>query len=132
VATFVLVRIPAIDDLVGTDTIGELAAQERCQRIGRYGLEIRMMAHRDWQYAWFAEVADEIGVGDAAMNRPLDVRMRLGLGQASLQFRAEFRAYRGTRERRSRRRMKVEARPARLLQHRHLVLRQFVRRSLVG
>lgn len=38
VAAFILVRIPAIDDPVGADTIGELAAQKRRQRIGRYGL----------------------------------------------------------------------------------------------
>lgn len=84
VAAVVLVRISAIDDPVGADTIGELAAQNRRQRVGRYGLQIRMMAHRHRQYTRFAEVADEIGVGDATMNRPLDVRMRLGLGQASL------------------------------------------------
>lgn len=36
-AAFVLVRISAINDPVGTDTIDELAAQKCRQRIGRYG-----------------------------------------------------------------------------------------------
>jgi len=37
-----------------------------------------MHAVREWQYARLAEVADEIVVGDTAVDRPLDVRMCLG------------------------------------------------------
>lgn len=55
----------------------------------RNTFQVLMNAVCEWQDTWLAEVADEIVVGDTAVDCPLDIRMRLGqgcprLGQTSL------------------------------------------------
>jgi len=88
-----------------------------------------MVTDRDRQRARLAKVADEIGICGAAVNRPLDVRVRFSFGQTSLQN--ELRARQGARVRRCGRRVAIET-VARLLQYRHLIRWHFVRRSFVG
>jgi len=122
VACIVLVRIAAIDDPVAIDAVDEFTAQQCGERVGRYIFQVHVFAIREYarQYARLAEVTDEIGVGDAAVDCPLDVR--LGFRSASLH--GELRVHQRARrvQRFGHHRVDAEtARLARLLQYRDLV-----------
>jgi len=121
VARIVLVRIATIDDPVGIDAVDEFTAQQRGEHVGRYVFQVHVFAVREYarQYARLAKVTDEIRVRDAAVDRPLDVR--LGFGPASLH--GELAVHQRARVQRfGYHRVDAETvRLARLLQYRDLV-----------
>lgn len=85
VAGLVLVRVPAVDDLEVGHAVGELAADQPGQGLAADGLEVLVLAVGQRQDAGLAEVAGEVAVGRAAVDRGLDVRVGLGLGVAALE-----------------------------------------------
>lgn len=95
VACIVLVRVATVDEPVGADAVGELAAQQCRERVRCDRFQIRVIATCERQHARLTEITDEIGIGAAALNGPFDVR--LGFGHAPLELRVRRPRTRGRR-----------------------------------
>ena len=83
VARLVLVRVAAVHDLEVAHELREAAAHQPRERLRADGLEVLVLALGERQHAGLAEVAREVGVGGAAVDGRLDVRVRLRLGEGA-------------------------------------------------